>query len=98
MASTSMADVAETHSRLADIGIASKFAVRPPALMLEAQDVAVLAELASYAVRRGFTRKQALQEIASRHPHKFCRDSAAGLTCTECGRSEIFSIHVRESK
>lgn len=98
MAGTIMADVTETHARLADLDIPSKFAVKPPALLLEAQDVAVLAELAAYAVRRGFTRRQALQEIASRHPHPFQKDSAAGLTCTECGRSEIFSIHPRGDK
>lgn len=96
-----MTATTDAHARLALLDIPSRvvqgFRSAPDALQLEGQDADVLAELASYAVRRGFTRRQAAQEIASRHPHPFEGDTnAAGLTCTECGRSEIFSIHTKE--
>jgi len=68
-------------------------------VFLGAEDAQLIAELADYAYRRGYKLDQARREIASRTPHKFNADtSAAGLTCTECGRSEIFSNHVKESK
>jgi hypothetical protein len=93
MAGNSMADISETHARLADIGIPSKIGVKPPCLYLEAADAEVLAELAGYAHRRGYKRRQALQEIASRHPHPYEKFPDSVATCKHCGRSEIFSIH-----
>lgn len=94
---TAATTVRETHDRLTGIGVASKLAVKPPAILLEADAAEVLTELAAYAVRRGFTARFARAEIRSRQPHPFNgAGSASGLTCTECGRSEIFSNHTKE--
>lgn len=90
---TAWDDVHKVHARLADLGVPSQFAVKPPAIMLDAKEAAVLAELADYAVRRGFTRQAALRELASRDPHPFKGDA---VTCAACGRSEMFSNHVKE--
>ena len=67
-------------------------------VFLGAEDAQLVAELADFAYRRGYKLDAARKELASREPHQFKGDTtAAGLTCRECGRSEIFVNHVKEN-